>query len=164
MAFAPSKAKKNPKKEAEMPNLTTMMDMMTIILLFLLKTLAMTGALMQPNRDIELPTSTITGNPQRFLSFVVIPDQGIFVDKEGYLGAQLATPEQMEDVTTLFYPSLQVYLDSIKAVDLEVGRSERSIITVQGDRNLKYKTIYKFISTCGEAGFSTIQFIIAQKG
>jgi biopolymer transport protein ExbD len=61
------------------------------------------------------------------------------------------------------YPRLLSYLDSIRQFDSEIGRSERRIITLQGDREIEYRDVYKFISTCGEAGFSTIQFIVAKK-
>jgi biopolymer transport protein ExbD len=162
MAFVPSKAKKNPPQQEEMPNLTSMMDMMTIILLFLLKTIVMSGAVMPINKEIDLPESSTQIDPQRHISFIASP-QGIFQDNEGLLGEMLASPEETQSNQVVMYPRLLSYLDSIRQFDSEIGRSERRIITLQGDREIEYRDVYKFISTCGEAGFSTIQFIVAKK-
>lgn len=163
MAFVPSKAKKNPPKSEDMPNLTSMMDMMTIILLFLLKSLAMSGAIMHVAPGIELPQSSIQVDPQKHISFI-INEQGIFQDRDGQYGVAVASAAELQDENVFMFPGLIAFLDSVKSFDAEIGRSERRIITVQGDKNIQYKDVYKFISTCGEAGFATIQFIVSKKG
>jgi len=162
MAFVPSKAKKNPPKGGDMPNLNSMMDMMTIILLFLLKSLSSAGAIMPVAPGIELPRSSIQSQPQQHLAFV-INSQGVFEGFEGKIGANLATASEMSDAETPLLTTLIAYLDSAKSVDKRLGRSERAIITLQGDRIMPYGHLYKFISSCGEAGFSTIQFIVTKQ-
>ncbi len=163
MAFTPSKVKKNPHKIAELPNLTSMTDMMTLILLFLLKLVAISGMVIHPVPGIELPLSSTLLDPQKRISFV-INQEGIFQDLDGRFGENLASAEEMKNDEITIYPRIITYLDSIRKFDSEVGRSERRIVTVQGDRTIEYRHIYKFISTCGEAGFSTIQFIVEKKG
>jgi biopolymer transport protein ExbD len=163
MAFVPSKAKKNPRKEQEMPNLTSMMDMMTIILLFLLKSITINGSVMHPAYGIELPESSMQVGLEKHISFI-INAEGIFQDKDGLYGVNVASAEEMKSGEVFLFPRLIAYLDSIRQYDSEVGRSERRIITVQGDKNIQYQDVYKFISTCGEAGFSVIQFIVRKEG
>jgi len=162
MAFVPSKAKKNPPKGGDMPNLNSMMDMMTIILLFLLKSLASAGAIMPVAPGIELPESSAQTQPQQHLSFI-INSEGIFEGIESKIGVNLATAGELTNPELPLLGRLIVYLDSAKAVDKKLGRTERAIITLQGDRNTSYSYLYKFISSCGEAGFSTIQFIVTKR-
>lgn len=163
MAFIPSKAKKNPPKSAEMPNLGSMMDMMTIILLFLLKSMSASGALMPPAPGIELPMSGIDNEPQQHLAFI-INYQGIFQqDEEGNPIRNLAAAGEMVDPEIALFDHVILFLDSAKAMDRKLGRKQREIITLQGDKNTPYGHLYKFISSCGEAGFSTIQFIVEKE-
>ena len=163
MAFTPSKAKKNPPKRAEMPNLTSMMDMMTIILLFLLKSLSVSGALLHTAPGIELPLSRIHSDPQSHLSFI-INLQGVFRDLEGEIGDMMASPEELANDDLVVFEHLKSHLDSERRLDIELGRKQREIITLQGDKKIQYRHLFKFITTCGEAGFSTIQFIVEKEG
>ena len=60
MAFAPSKAKKHRRRgSSEMSiQMTSMMDIFTILLTFLLKSFAAEGQIMQIAESIQLPVST----------------------------------------------------------------------------------------------------------
>ena len=162
MAYAPSKSKKNKAASAPMPNLTTMMDMMTIILLFLLKTLSTTGALLHAAPGIELPVSEKMDEPQQYLAFFINND-GVFSDKEGNIGQQLVTPSEMESDDIQLFVNLNEFLDSTRALDKMLKRNVGNIVTLQGDSRIKYKYIFKFIQTCGYSGFETIQFIVEKK-
>nr|HQV31996.1 biopolymer transporter ExbD [Calditrichia bacterium] len=68
MAFKPSAAKKHRTSTDEELNLTSMMDAMTIILLFLLKTYSTTGAIISPSSDLKLPYSLSTEAPHKELT------------------------------------------------------------------------------------------------
>ena len=159
MAYAPSKSKKNPAGQAEMPNLTTMMDMMTIILLFLLKSLAVSGALLHAAPGIELPVSQNAQEAQQHLSFI-INDYGIFEDLEGQIGNKLVSPEDMNNDSIQIFGGFVDFLQDARQQDLLLKREVRTIITLQGDARVKYKYIYKFIQSCGYSGFETVQFIV----
>lgn len=164
MAFIPSKAKKNPPKAAAMPNLGSMMDMMTIILLFLIKSMSTSGALMPPAPDIELPDSKVQTDPQQHLAFIIDP-QGIHQqDQDGKRARLLVDNADLSDPEVVLFNNIIAFLDSAKAMDRTLGRPEREIVTLQGDKNTPYNHLYKFITSCGEAGFATIQFIVEKEG
>ena len=162
MAYAPSKSKKNPGEAADMPNLTAMMDMMTIILLFLLKSLSVSGALLHPAETIELPHSEKYAPPEQHLSFI-INNLGIFEDIDGNIGKHLVYEVEMESDEIQIFTGLTTFLDSIRTQNRVLGRAGESIVTLQGDNEIKYKYIYKFIQSCGYSGFGTIQFIVEKK-
>lgn len=164
MAFIPSKAKKNPPKAAEMPNLGSMMDMMTIILLFLIKSMSTSGALMPPAPGIELPESKVQTDPQQHIAFIINP-QGVFQqDQDGNPVRLLAGINDLNDPEVVLFDNIIAFLDSAKAMDRTLGRSEREIVTLQGDKQTPYNHLYKFITSCGEAGYATIQFIVEKEG
>ena len=68
MAFQPSKSKKNLKEEEGSLNMNSMMDMMTIILLFLLKSFSTEGALITPSEQLRLPVSQQGEKPKKELT------------------------------------------------------------------------------------------------
>ena len=71
MAFQPSKSKKNLSQESGTLNMNSMMDMMTIILLFLLKSYSTEGALVTPSEQLRLPQSVQGEKPKKELSVSV---------------------------------------------------------------------------------------------
>ena len=71
MAFAPSRSKKHKTIVHEELNLTSMMDAMTIILLFLLKTFSTSEAIVTPSSDMRLPYSLSVEEPHDELTVSV---------------------------------------------------------------------------------------------
>ena len=83
MAFIPSRAKKhNTSAGSAKLNLTSMMDMFTIILVFLLKTYATEGQLLQPSESLTLPKSNITTPLEMALDIVVSKKVVMLNDKK----------------------------------------------------------------------------------
>jgi biopolymer transport protein ExbD len=162
MAFAPSKGKKHKLEKAEMPNLTTMMDMMTIILLFLLKTMSSSGQLLHAAPGIELPETLREVEPEQHLAFIV-NDAGIFLDRDGKVGRQMVYREEMDDDEIQMFDNIVFYLDSAREEDKLLGRELSKIVTLQGDKQIPYKYLYKFITSCANSSFETIQFVV-EKG
>ena len=72
MAFIPSRRKKHDTNPGKIRlNLTSMMDMFTIILVFLLKNFSTEGMLIQPSEYLTLPTSTVEKSPEVALDLVI---------------------------------------------------------------------------------------------
>ncbi|MFH1861751.1 MAG: biopolymer transporter ExbD [bacterium] len=162
MAFAPSKGKKHLNRDATKLHLTSMMDMMVIMLLFLLKTYTVSGHLIQPAEGVELPSSTVTQEPMKILSFIITPE-GLFED--------LPMPKRqlIEDVASLQNDNgaelerLNAYLNEIRERDRHLGRTQNHVLTVQGDKSVPYSWLLKVINTCSEAGFEKIDFVVYKK-
>ena len=159
MAFAPSKGKKHLRKEEAKLRITSLMDVMTIMLLFLLKTYSVSGALMKPAEGVELPNSTVTQEPVKVLGLIVTPD-GVFED------LAVEHRNMLEDITTLDddnlvdLPNLYAYLTQVQARNRELGREEKRVLTIQGDKTTPYRWILKIINTCSAAGFEEIDFVV----
>ena len=74
MAFKPSKSKKHNTQLQGTLNMNSMMDMMTIILLFLLKSYSTTGALATQSESLKLPVSDRTLKPKKELNVSIATD------------------------------------------------------------------------------------------
>ena len=75
MAFIPSHRKRHKTGSGQIRlQLTSMMDMFTILLVFLLKTYSTHGQLINPSQDLTLPTSNVLNPPEVGLDVTVSSD------------------------------------------------------------------------------------------
>ena len=161
MAFAPSRSKKhdtNPKGEL---NMNSMMDMMTIILLFLLKSFSTDGALVAPSEDLTLPTSFTTEKPKKELNVAISNDAIIVNDIPIMLLSQLQQDEMM--IPTL-NAKLAEYADQEIQLELEVGKEFTHQVIIQGDRAIPFEILIKVMYTCSQSEFYKMRLLTIKKG
>ncbi|MFC2150292.1 ExbD/TolR family protein [Calditrichota bacterium] len=161
MAFAPSKGKKNPKEKEASLQMNSMMDMMTIILLFLLKSMSSSGALIQPSPYLELPQSQRETEPKKAVALLVTVE-GVFEDKEGE-PRMLSPRSEMEDEEAMVLTGLEGFLLDQKGLAERLGREFTGEVTIQCDMQTRYDWLLKVINTCGQAEFGTIDFVVKKK-
>ncbi len=159
MAFAPSKGKKHLQRQEAKLRITSLMDVMTIMLLFLLKTYSVSGALMKPAEGVELPNSTVTNEPVKVLGLVVTTD-GVYEDTAPEVRKKIEDVLALNDDSAIDLPNLYTYLNQVQARNRELGREEKRVLTIQGDRNIPYRWILKIINTCSAAGFEKVDFVV----
>jgi hypothetical protein len=165
--------------EGPMP-LASMMDMMTIILLFLLKSYSTTGVLVAQVDDMELPNSTVKTNPRAALSIVVdsgalsqIP--GVYIEEEGRRkdlldeGVDLLTVPSGEaamNPDAMILGGLEVFLnekaDEARELERQYGVPFEGEITIQADAFVPYNSILKVLATCGSAGYNMTEFVVVK--
>jgi len=161
MAFAPSRSKKhdtNPKGEL---NMNSMMDMMTIILLFLLKSFSTDGALVAPSEDLTLPTSFRTEKPKKELNVAISNDAIIVNDIPVIALSQLRQDEMM--IPTL-NAKLAEYAQLEKQLELEVGKEFTHQVIIQGDRAIPFEVLIKVMYTCSQSEFYKMRLLTVKKG
>ena len=165
MAFAPSKRRRFLPQEAGRVSLTTMMDMMTIILLFLLKTYSMTGALLTPAIS-DLPISESRTEPRRTLS-VVLTTQGLFEESEvgsdqgPGLGQLIVPVNEFNNSASVSLPSLETWLSDRRALDRSLGKQTLSReLTVQAARGVPYAWVLKLINAASLSDYDVFEFVV----
>jgi biopolymer transport protein ExbD len=162
MAFAPSKGKKHRFAAPGIPMLTSMIDIMVVILLFLLKSYSTSGVLIQPAQGVDLPSSTITTNPLKVLTIIVKKD-GIFEEDNGRAGRRLDDFASLQNDALVDLPSLSSFLEKVQERTRSLGREDKTIITVQGDKTIPYRWVLKIINTCSNAGFDKVDFVVQKE-
>ena len=146
-------ARKTRKYSEDVPfSLTSMMDMMTIILVFLIKNLDAEGQLITQAENLVLPVST-----SKDAGHVVVDNQKI-----------IATPDVMaqEDLLIAKVDSvLKLRRETEREHALKAGlpADEAGNIIIQIDKNIPYDVMYKVMATCGFSGYTNIAFAVSMK-
>lgn len=142
--------------------LTSMMDILTVLLLFLLKSFVVEGETLTPPPGMELPTSTSQEVPGVSIH-VAITDKGILVGDE-----LVATTADVEASATVI-PGLAARLEKAQAQSERIAKlkgkdPERArFATVQGDRSLQFRVVEKVMFTLAQAGYTDVSLAVIKK-
>jgi biopolymer transport protein ExbD len=159
MAFKPSKSKKHNTKIEGSLNMNSMMDMMTIILLFLLKSYSTGGALATQSASLVLPTSFRTDKPKKEVNVSVAKD-AILVNEIPLMATADVGADQM------MIPQLQRKLTEYAAqenqLEIEAGKEFTHEVIIQGDRGIPYEILIKVMYTCSKSDFYKMRLLTVQ--
>lgn len=164
MAFAPSKSKRNRRKDLGKLNLASMMDMMTIILLFLLKTFSAGGALLRPSPYLELPKAERDMEPKKAVAILILSSNsemppGVYEDMEKDPRV-LSRADELDNPDVVILPALEAFLNEHREFAEKVGKTFKGEVTIQCDKEVRYDWLLKVINTCGQSEYSTIDFVV----
>lgn len=160
MAYIPSRAKKHIEQESGTLNMNSMMDMMTIILLFLLKSFSTEGALVTPSEHLRLPTSTQTEKPVKELTVAVAKDVVMVND---LVVAKVSEINQDDSQIWALKEKLTEYAEKEKELERTVGKKFRHEVIVQGDNTTPYELLYKVMLTCSKSEFYKMRLLTIRK-
>jgi biopolymer transport protein ExbD len=144
-------------------NITSLMDMFTIILVFLLKSFAAEGQLMTQPENLRLPLSSSIKTPSEVSLTVIVDPDHILVDNQvvAYT-AQVASQDSLIVQTMLANLEEKRKRETQMALFLDQEADQGKVI-VQIDRFIPYDIMFKVMVTCGFAGYSNVSFAVQQK-
>ena len=158
-------ARRTRKFSEDVPfSLTSMMDMMTIILVFMIKNLDAEGQLLTQAENLILPISTSKVQPTEVSLTVVVDNAYVIVDNEKVV----PTPDVLSQEDLLVEKVNDVLKDR-RAIEQEhnlkmgLPADEAGHIIVQIDKNIPYDAMYKVMATCGFSGYTNIAFAVMMK-
>jgi biopolymer transport protein ExbD len=162
MAFIPSHRKRHKTGLREIRlQLTSMMDMFTILLVFLLKTYSTHGQLINPSQDLTLPTSNVLNPPEVGLD-VTVSNDWILVN-----GKPVEKTSSLESISGYIIPNLQAalqqYAEEGRYLERTYGTRFSGKVTIQGDKNIPYRLLIKILATCGRSDFPNMRLVVYQK-
>lgn len=147
------------KKKVTGLNLTSLMDVFTILVFFLLFNSSASEVVQSP-REIKLPDSVVEAKPRETVVIMVSPDV-VLVQGE----AVISTPEL-----------LAAGNETIPAVTDRLAELERNIIgistkavvdskeiTILADKSIPFSALKKIMSTCTGSGYGKISLAVIQK-
>jgi len=143
--------------------ITSMIDVFTILLVFLLKSYSTEGHLVHIAEAIRLPTSTATQSVQSAVS-VAFNRQALYVDDEilvDDVAPYLASDELMIE-------PLYLALRDRAARTREIAARNPSVvftgeIVLQGDREIPFRLLKKIIYTAGQAEYVNQSMAVFQE-
>ena len=143
----------NRKGEGLGLNLIPMMDVLTVLVLFLLFH-SFNGEM--PEQRIELPVSAVETRPRETLAIVVNPEAVMI-----HGTPVVRTSELYEDrIGTV----VQIK-ERLEELEREVGITapESKEITLLADKTIPFKVLKKIMSTCTASGYGRISLAVIQK-
>lgn len=140
--------------------LTSMMDILVVLLLFLLKSFVVEGEAMVPPPGVELPKSTAEDLPGESL-VIAIDGECVLVSGERVVG--------IADVMASDGLLIEALADRLDAVweqqetiaGLKGGAAPSDhVVTVQGDRDMEFQVLQKVMYTLNHRGFENISLAV----
>ena len=156
MAFKPSRSKKHDTKHEGELNMNSMMDMMTIILLFLLKTYSTSGVIVTPSENLELPLSSAKTPPVKDVNVSIARDY-ILVNE-----VPVAEVSSITEGTMLIAPLYNKLLEKAnEAIEMEetAGIPFNHEVIIQGDIKTPYSLLFKILYTSSQADFNKLRLL-----
>lgn len=127
------------------PQLTSIVDVMTFLLFFLIKSFSVEGTVVTPSSDLELPISSSPKTP-KLTTTIEITKKEIVSD-----GKVLANIAQVQKRNDLLIPQLYSWMQ----LELSKGKSNTNAreVLIQSDKSVEYEIIKKVMYTCSKAGY-----------
>jgi biopolymer transport protein ExbD len=147
-------------------NLTAMVDMLTIFVVFLLMTFSATGELNFIQKDIKMPDATkVKSLETAHVVSVSPPGPGTpgFITLDGRKVAETAELQKKEGGGDWKIAQLTETLEIFKNND-KLTQSYKGNIIVQCDRQVEFKVLKQVMYSTALAGYGNINFAVNQKG
>ncbi|MDI1483211.1 biopolymer transporter ExbD [Polyangium sp. y55x31] len=171
------KAKRKNAREPEIDflNITAMLDLMTIILVFLLKSLASSAGAIPQSDDLRLPQTVMVGEPSDEGVLVVVSKTQILVGDEAMPVVTLPSREQLAQSgieakhkrsgpNDLYIVPLANALQHAREVDKAVRAAKgldpsTSEARVAADKTTPYRLLIEVLYTLGQSEFGKYHLI-----
>jgi biopolymer transport protein ExbD len=140
--------------------LTSMMDILTTLLLFLLKSFVVEGEVITPVPGVNLPESSSITTPQAAIVVAIFNDN-IMID--GQVVAQVSRVIGSDD---LLIEPLADRLDEAREQVIEIAAMRGSTeefhgrVAIQGDREIEFAVLQRVMYTCGYSGYEEISLAV----
>jgi len=130
--------------------LTSMMDILTVLLLFLLKSFVVDGEVITPVPGVDLPESSSDQSPQSAL---------------GVAGCDVARVSEANAQGGLLIGPLGEVLREIRAQEQDLSRrrgtpEEPGRIAIQGDQAIEFEILERIMHTCNQSGYGDISLAV----
>jgi biopolymer transport protein ExbD len=140
-------------------NLTAMVDMFTILVIFLLANFSATGEVLFMSKDIQLPKAQVTSELQR-APVVSISKASVSLEGEEVADTEEVQRPEMSDVT-----DLTLRLKELRRMQqmLRPGATFDGKIVMQCDEGIPFNVVRKVMYAAAEAGYTDVNHAVLSK-
>jgi biopolymer transport protein ExbD len=149
--------------------ITSMVDMFVILLVFLLKSYSTSPVQISPGKNMTLPASTSMKDPTDVLKLQVSKN-AIFVEDKKIMDLNdgLVDVKDIDKNDTQFIRTLYTELDSMANKSRTIASKNEEMefdgkVIMQADRNLPYELLKKVMYTSMMAGYSDVKIAVLSK-
>jgi len=147
------------KKRMPAMNLTSLMDVFTILVFFLLVN-SSNSEVLEPPKQITLPDSVVEAKPKE-TAVIVVSDEAVMVQGEVVVSVADIMASKQDAII-----EISSKLESIK--NNVIGVSTKAIagsreVTILSHKTVPFKVLRKVMSSCTYAGYEKISLAVFQK-
>jgi biopolymer transport protein ExbD len=145
-------------------NVTPLVDMFVILVLFLIANFSATGEILSMSKDIQLPEAANTDELQ-LAPVVMVSQETVIVS-----GNPIGRVEDLAREDYLNIPALEEKLREMKKQfeDLHNAANDtgafKGDVNIQADRQVQFRIIKKVMFSCASAGYGNIAFATMAEG
>lgn len=148
--------------------LTPMIDMFIVVLIFLLMTFSASGEILFVTKDIKLPfadkVEKLERAPVVAISYPENDPAGGVVTLDGF---EVSTAKELRDDDSQDWKIAKLTEQlEVKKHNWKLTNQDKQFpgeVIVQADQNVDFKIIKKVMYSCGLAGYSNVHFAVTQK-
>jgi biopolymer transport protein ExbD len=164
------KLKRQPPHEENFLNIYPMMDMMTILLVFLIMQFANSSASIVQSEELQIPYSTSEVEPEDAIPIQISRNE-ITVDGVRVLSIRegQVDPSQKQGGGTGFLitpllNTMQQHRDRLKLIAQQnTGRPFKGEVSIIADRRTPFRTLAEVIYTLGQSEFKRMRFVVLKQ-
>lgn len=140
-------------------NLTSLMDVFTILVFFLLVNQA-TVEVIEPPKEIKLPDSVVEAKPRQTVTILVSGD-AVYVQGEPVASIADVLAAKEDNVAPVRERLTELRDNIIGINTATVAKSNE--VTILADKGIPFKVLKKLMSTCTHTGYTRISLAVNQK-
>lgn len=147
-------------------NIVAMMDMMTIILVFLLKSYSASSVSLTASEDVRPPISTTRATPRDTVAVTITPRGILVADKKVVELQNSAVPPRLLDGRRVIPldQALKKEVDKLKYIAARNPAAPfNHELSVIGDRKIPYDLLLTVLYTAGQNELENYRFVVIQK-
>ncbi|MBN1653235.1 MAG: biopolymer transporter ExbD [Deltaproteobacteria bacterium] len=152
-------------------NIYPMMDMMTILLVFMIMQFSASSADIVQSAELQIPTSTSTAETDQYLSIIISSSEIVVEGKHvislraGKVDSSLKQGGSNGWLITPLFKNLQQHRDRLKMIAMKnTQRPFRGRVRIIADKRTPFRTLGEVIYSLGQSEFGSVRFIVLQEG
>ena len=150
---------RNQKKKLPAMNLTSLMDVFTILVFFLLVN-SSNSEVLEPPKKISLPESVVETKPRETV-VVMVSDESVSIQGEPIVATSDVIARKQDAIVEIS-DRLRSVKDNVIGVSTKVV-SESKEVTILSHKTVPFKVLRKVISSCTFAGYEKVSLALIQK-
>lgn len=145
-------------------DITSLLDILVIMLVFLLQSTNSTGIIMTVPKGVELPTS-VSATPNNEGIIVQVSATTIWVDDQEVLSIDDDIRSKVDQGGRRLIPLFNELVKRKEIIKQSARSSSQAndfggVVNLIVDKTIKYSFVKKLLYTCAEAGFKEYKFVV----
>jgi biopolymer transport protein ExbD len=137
-------------------SLTSLMDVFTILVLYLLVNQS-SGTVLDPPKNIKLPESIVEALPRETVT-VAVSDEEVVIK-----GVMVATVQEILENKGDLVETIRDRMAQIKDSAKDQVAAQNIEVTILASRNVHFKVLKRVMASCTSAGYTKISLAVNQK-